>query len=144
MHREPHDYGVSMVVERGLARCPRCVAVADYVFIETSERGPCGLRYEVRCRKCGECYREESRPVANLPALVRESLRWPPDCEPVPPRDLRKEMRDKLAVVTERGKSEFDELGKQLHSVYQFTQAWVNERLAARALNQTGGYEGGG
>ncbi len=34
----PHDIGVSMVVERGLARCPRCVAVADYVFVETSQR----------------------------------------------------------------------------------------------------------
>ena len=51
-----------MVVERGLARCPRCVSVADYAFIEY----PRGMRYEVRCRKCGECYEEESRPSAAL------------------------------------------------------------------------------
>ena len=72
-----------MVVERGLARCPRCVSVADYVFIETvaqrtSERAAGGLRYEVRCRKCGECYGEDSRPVANLPATVAElHIEWP-------------------------------------------------------------------
>ncbi len=141
-----------MVVERGLARCPRCVAVADYVFIETSERPPNGLRYEVRCRKCGERYSEDSRPVANLPAVVRESLRWPPDCEPVPPRDWVNEARERLTVVAQRSRTEMDALSKQVQSAYKITtettmaltRTWVNERRAARMLDQTGGYAGGG
>jgi hypothetical protein len=49
------------VVERGLARCPRCVAVADYTFVES---GPNSLRYEVRCGRCGEEYCEVHNPVA--------------------------------------------------------------------------------
>lgn len=48
------------VVERGLARCPRCVAVADYAFVES---GPNSLRYEVNCRRCGEAYCEVHNPV---------------------------------------------------------------------------------
>jgi hypothetical protein len=52
---------VSVVVERGLARCPRCVAVADYTFVES---GPNSLRYEVRCGRCGEDYCEVHTPVA--------------------------------------------------------------------------------
>ena len=142
--RGPHDIGVSMVVERGLARCPRCVAVADYVFVETLQRPPNGLRYEVRCRKCGECYREDSRPVANLPAVVIESLRWPPDWEPEPSRDWVNEAREKLTVVAQRSKSEVDALGKHVQSAYELTRAWLNERRAARMLDQTGGYAGGG
>lgn len=51
---------MSVVVERGLARCPRCVAVADYTFVES---GPNAVRYEVRCRKCGEAYTEVNTPV---------------------------------------------------------------------------------
>ena len=52
---------MSVVVERGLARCPRCVAVADYTFVES---GPNSLRYEVNCGKCGEAYCEVHTPVA--------------------------------------------------------------------------------
>ena len=52
---------MSVVVERGLARCPRCVAVADYTFVES---GPNSVRYEVRCGKCGEAYCEVNTPVA--------------------------------------------------------------------------------
>lgn len=52
---------MSVVVERGLARCPRCVAVADYTFVES---GPNSLCYEVNCAKCGEAYREVHTPVA--------------------------------------------------------------------------------
>jgi hypothetical protein len=51
---------VSVVVERGLARCPRCVAVADYTFVES---GPNSLRYEVRCKRCGQAYCEVHTPV---------------------------------------------------------------------------------
>ena len=52
---------MSVVVERGLARCPRCVAVADYTFVES---GSNSLRYEVQCGKCGESYCEVHTPVA--------------------------------------------------------------------------------
>lgn len=51
---------MEMVVERGQARCPRCVAVADYFFVELA---PNLMRYEVNCRRCGEDYREEHGPV---------------------------------------------------------------------------------
>ncbi|ORB29273.1 hypothetical protein [Mycolicibacterium parafortuitum] len=138
---------MSKVVERGVARCPRCVAVADYVFVEMSDHGPRGLRYEVRCRKCGERYSEDSRAVANLPAVVEMTLHWPPDCEPVPARDWSKEVREKWSVAAERGKSEIDALGKQAHAAIELTReltrAWLDERRAAR-LDQTGGYAGGG
>lgn len=107
-----------MVVERGLARCPRCVSVADYVFIETvsnrksertSEWAAGGLRYEVRCRKCGECYGEDSRPVPNLPATVAESsIEWPRDREPVEPRDWRNELLGRCSHAAERVRAEFD------------------------------------
>lgn len=62
---------MSVVVERGLARCPRCVAVADYTFIES---GPNSLRYEVDCGKCGEAYREVHNPVAPAFAAAVDAL----------------------------------------------------------------------
>lgn len=72
---------MSVVVERGLARCPRCVAVADYAFIES---GPNSLRYEVNCAKCGEAYREVHAPVApDFTAAVGALAVYPPDV-PVP------------------------------------------------------------
>ncbi len=133
-----------MVVERGLARCPRCVAVADYVFIETSpERVARGLRYEVRCRKCGECYGEDSYAAATASAEVA-LIQWPPDCEPVPLRDWRNEAREKLAVAAEVGKAEMAVLGRHAQNLYAHSRTWVHERLAARNMDQTGGYAGGG
>lgn len=49
------------VVERGTARCPRCMALTDYCFHET----PGGiLRYEVSCQPCGHVYVELSGPCA--------------------------------------------------------------------------------
>jgi hypothetical protein len=63
------------VIERGQARCPRCVAVADYFFVEL---GPNLLRYEVNCRRCGETYRETHGPVLpSFVAAVDESLPAP-------------------------------------------------------------------
>ena len=53
---------MDVVIERGAARCPRCVAVADYSFTEC---GGESLRYEVRCQRCGEVYREESGTAAS-------------------------------------------------------------------------------
>ena len=105
---------MSMVVERGLARCPRCVSVADYVFIETvsqrtSEQAAGGLRYEVSCRKCGECYGEDSRPVPNLPATVAEPrIEWPRDREPVEPVDWRTELLGRCSRAADKVRAEFD------------------------------------
>jgi hypothetical protein len=48
---------MNVVVERGLARCPRCAASADYCFIEC---GTEAIRYEIECRMCGEQYCEEN------------------------------------------------------------------------------------
>lgn len=62
---------MSVVVERGLARCPRCVAVADYTFVES---GPNSLRYEVHCERCGEDYREVHTPAAPGFAAAAEAL----------------------------------------------------------------------
>ncbi len=71
---------MSVVVERGLARCPRCVAVADYTFVES---GPNSLRYEVHCGRCGEAYCEVHTPVtpdftAAVDALVVPAPAAPP------------------------------------------------------------------
>lgn len=66
-------YSMELVVERGKARCPRCVAVADYSFIEL---GPSLLRYEVNCRGCGETYRERLGPVTPRAVAVIEE--WVP------------------------------------------------------------------
>jgi hypothetical protein len=43
------------VVERGVARCPRCVAVAEYSFTECESDY---VRYEIRCPRCSEVYIE--------------------------------------------------------------------------------------
>jgi hypothetical protein len=74
---------MSVVVERGSARCPHCVAVASYTFIE-SELDT--VRYEVDCHSCGEVYSEVSSlapavamerilPIPPLPVAPRESWR---------------------------------------------------------------------
>lgn len=52
------------VVERGAARCPRCMALADYRFHESDDGL---LRYEVSCRPCGNVYSEDCAP-ADAPA----------------------------------------------------------------------------
>jgi hypothetical protein len=74
-------FTMDSVIERGQARCPRCVAVADYFFVEVSTNL---LRYEVNCGRCGENYREEHGPVPPtfgaavdewLPAVPKTPLR---------------------------------------------------------------------
>lgn len=101
-----------MVVESGLARCPRCVSVADYVFIESGSGRECGdLRYEVRCRKCGEHYGEDSRPLphqAAAVALAEPPIQWPRDREPVEPVDWRAELRRRFSAATHRISAEID------------------------------------
>jgi hypothetical protein len=54
--RGPDHCVMNVVVERGVARCPRCAATADYCFTEC---GADAIRYEISCRHCGEQYREE-------------------------------------------------------------------------------------
>ena len=127
-------FGVSMVVESGLARCPRCVSVADYVFIETGSGRECGgLRYEVRCRKCGEYYGEDSQPKSALPVACAElPIEWPPDREPVEARDGRSELRGRLSMATQRGRREMDVVTRR-------TREWVLERRFRLNDGQTGG-----
>jgi Zn ribbon nucleic-acid-binding protein len=53
------------VVEAGSARCPRCMAVADYRFYENATN----LRYEVSCVPCGHVHSEVCpSPRAETPA----------------------------------------------------------------------------
>jgi hypothetical protein len=41
-------------VERGRARCPRCMAWAEYRFLDWTDK----LEYEVRCVGCGHVHSE--------------------------------------------------------------------------------------
>lgn len=72
---DPTMYSMEFVVERGKARCPRCVAVAEYSFIEL---GPNLLRYEVNCTRCGEHYREKLGPVAAKAGVLATVDDWLP------------------------------------------------------------------
>jgi hypothetical protein len=71
------------VIERGQARCPRCVAVADYFFVEVSTNL---LRYEVNCGRCGERYREEHGPVPPVFGAVATVDEWLPATPRMPIR----------------------------------------------------------
>lgn len=84
---------MSVVVERGLARCPRCVAVADYTFIES---GPNSVRYEVHCGKCGEAYREFNSVVAQDFTTALLALAAPPE---LPTRVVGARRRRALAYL---------------------------------------------
>ncbi|MCF6390387.1 hypothetical protein L2K20_25730 [Mycobacterium sp. MBM] len=94
---DPTMYSMEFVVERGKARCPRCVAVAEYSFIEL---GPSLLRYEVNCAGCGETYREKLGSMAQPAALARIDDWLPAVPEPVVP--LRE--RVDLWIGTVRGR----------------------------------------
>jgi hypothetical protein len=67
---------MNVVVERGLARCPRCAATADYCFIEC---GTEALRYEIECRRCDELYFEET---STSPTTFRTEDLWVPPPAP--------------------------------------------------------------
>lgn len=76
---------MGVVVERGSARCPHCVAIADYAFIES---GPDVVRYEVNCQSCGQVYSEvnslapqtgpvgRNLPIPPLPPELRQPATW--------------------------------------------------------------------
>jgi hypothetical protein len=116
---------MSMVVERGLARCPRCVSVADYVFIETAtgragDRGA-GLRYE-------------------------PPISWPRDREPVEPRDWRREIRGVLSAAAQQGREAAQRGGvvaqrgrDEIDGVVRRTRLFVQERRSRQKDDQTGG-----
>ena len=130
---------VSMVVERGLARCPRCVSMADYVFIETvSEHDSPVTRYEVRCRKCGQSYGEESRPpqYAPAPVAVEPPILWPPDREPVPPRDWRKELRERVVKVSAEAADSAQRLRGEAAGLLRTSARVVKARMPARLLGR--------
>ncbi len=126
---------MSMVVERGLARCPRCVSMADYVFIEFPAASNSGaLRYEVRCRKCGECYGEDSRPTVYAAVVIAEPpITWPPDCEPVPPRDRRAELRQWATEATARARTEGTRAREE-------TAKWVTKSVQKARTIRPGGW----
>lgn len=48
------------LVERGMTRCPCCVAPADYAFVETA---PDTITYEVWCQRCDEVFLENTSTV---------------------------------------------------------------------------------
>jgi phage FluMu protein Com len=56
------------VIERGTARCPRCMTLAEYQFFD---RGDDTLSYEVRCDACKNVYVEITEvyiEIADVPA----------------------------------------------------------------------------
>ncbi len=75
---------MGVVVERGSARCPHCVAVADYTFIES---GLNVVRYEVNCHSCGEVYSEVNSLVPQTGPVGR-NLPIPPLPREIRARDL--------------------------------------------------------
>jgi hypothetical protein len=44
-----------VTVERGRARCPRCMQLAEYQFLD---RGNDTLEYQVQCSSCGNVHSE--------------------------------------------------------------------------------------
>ena len=135
-----------MVVERGLARCPRCVSVADYVFIETAPGRESGrLRYEVHCRKCGESYGEDSLPPLPQPIVVAEPpIVWPPDREPVEPRDWRHEVHAKLGEVRDMLSAAGKRSAPVVDGMVRRTRTYAPKRWMGRkdedvSVDQTGG-----
>jgi hypothetical protein len=46
---------MSVVIEHGTARCPRCAAAAGYTFHDAGDHS---LRYTVTCRRCMNVHTE--------------------------------------------------------------------------------------
>jgi hypothetical protein len=128
---------VSKVVERGVARCPRCVTVADYVFIE-SESG--GMRYEVHCRRCGERYGERSVPWTPPPRTAAEQpIQWPRDREPTPTRDWRTDVRERIALSAQRSRAGIEILGLHTRTTVNRARAELRARRKRNTETYTGG-----
>jgi hypothetical protein len=76
------------------------VAVADYTFVES---GPNSLRYEVRCGRCGEEYREVHNPVTpNFTAAPAALAVLVPDVAPPVAVTLRLRAAARLDDAMER------------------------------------------
>ena len=72
---------MGVVVERGLARCPYCVAVTEYFFIEL---GPIRLPTKSIAESAVSCYREVHGPTA--PKIGADPVGdWVPDVPRIPP-----------------------------------------------------------
>jgi hypothetical protein len=128
---------VSKVVERGLTRCPRCVTTADYAFIEADFAV---THYEVRCRSCGEVYSENSASWSLSVARDDEpSMWWPPDCEPVPARDWRRELRSWLDNSATQGRQVAETIGSRARAWAGLARVELTERLRSVRNGQTGG-----
>lgn len=91
-------YSMELVVERGKARCPRCVAVADYSFVEL---GPDLLRYEVNCAGCGEAHRERLGPVPAPAGVLATTESWLPAVQ-VPTVPMRERALQWVGTVRHR------------------------------------------
>lgn len=91
-------FPMELVIERGQARCPYCVAVAAYSFVEL---GPNLLRYEVNCKGCGEAYRERVGPVPPKPGVVATTGPWLPVAQ-VPRVGLRERVHAGAIAVRDR------------------------------------------
>ncbi len=137
---------MNLVVERGVARCPRCVAVADYVFVEC---GPDAIRYDVRCRRCGEMYSELNSAGPMIFGTDMEQYVYCPRSQ-----QLRAERMARLVDELHRLRSVSGEwrlaAGEQLSTTRQGWSAAttaltarvrdnVRERLAARSLKSAPG-----
>jgi hypothetical protein len=126
-----------MVVERGLARCPRCVRVADYVFIESETDG---MRYEVHCHTCGERYGERSLQWTPPPRTSAPPLQWPPDCDPAPPTtDWRTELGRQLSASARRAKRHIETLESYVRMAINRARAQARTRRIEANEDQTGG-----
>ena len=95
---DPTMYSMEFVVERGKARCPRCVAVAEYSFVEL---GPNLLRYEVNCTGCGETHREKLGPVEPKAGVLATVDDWLP-VVPEPNVPLRERLDGWVGTVRTR------------------------------------------
>ena len=128
---------MNKVVERGLARCQRCATTADYVFIECDSNV---TRYEVHCRSCGEVYSENSLSWTLAAARDEEPfISWPPDCDPVAPRDWRSEVRAWMADSTRQGRKAVEVVGLRAEALGRRVRAELGERLRNVRDGQTGG-----
>jgi hypothetical protein len=110
---------------------------ADYAFIEVE---PGVTRYEVRCRTCGEVYSEDSAALVLAAVGGDEPLmQWPPDCEPVAPRDWRNDIRHWLESSARRGRLGVELVGARAQALAEHARGDLSGRLRGVRANQTGG-----
>ena len=100
---------------------------ADYAFIESDSNV---TRYEVRCRRCGEVYSENS--VSWALAVTRDDeplMQWPPDYEPVAARDWRVELRAWLDGSVRQGRQTAGAIGLRAQGLAERARAELSERV---------------